>query len=43
MRQIRLALFVWIINATMWLLPKDCPQTYKWLSEIPMEDKDEEN
>jgi hypothetical protein len=36
-RNLRLALFVWILNIAVLFLPKDAIETYKWLAQMPLE------
>jgi len=36
-KQLKLAIFVWLINLAMWFLPDDATATYKWLTEMPYE------
>jgi len=36
-KQIRLAIFVWIIRFAILFIPKECKRTWKWITEMPFE------
>lgn len=36
-KQLRLAIFIWIIGIALKILPKDCIKTLKWIQQIPWE------
>lgn len=37
-KQLRLAIFVWLVVLAMKFVPKDCTETLKWLRDIPFEE-----
>jgi hypothetical protein len=37
-KQFRLALFVWLIEIALFVLPKECEATLSWITEMPLED-----
>jgi hypothetical protein len=37
-KQFRLALFVWIVQLAVFVLPKECKKTLRWIVQMPLED-----
>jgi len=35
---LRLAIWAWLFNLIVWLVPKEAQKTLKWLAEMPLDE-----